>query len=117
MKNHKGFTLIEMIIVVAIIGVLMSIAMPAYQSYLKRTMTNSCLYEVKGYSNMVFVSLFDSDEETHPLQPFVSACDSITDASLWTVSTIGIIEAKAKYPSYATIYCDITKGGGCTISP
>jgi type IV pilus assembly protein PilA len=45
---QQGFTLIELMIVVAIIGILAAIALPAYQDYTVRSMVSEGLVQMSG---------------------------------------------------------------------
>lgn len=56
-NNQKGFTLIELMIVVAIIGILSSVALPAYQNYIARSQTNESIVLLNAAKTNVEVNL------------------------------------------------------------
>jgi len=51
--NQQGFTLIELMIVVAIIGILAAIALPAYQDYTIRAKVSECVGVVSACKTSV----------------------------------------------------------------
>lgn len=59
MKSESGFTLIELIIVVAIVGVLAAISVPQYQSYLARSQIYRAVNEVGSIRNSTELALME----------------------------------------------------------
>lgn len=107
-RNSYGFTLVELMIVIAIIGILTSVALPAYQRYSQKAAENACLSEAKFYVNSSLILLTEGAAAGVPV---VSACESISTA----VDLVTEVTANPRAPGVRAVTCDVAGGGSCAL--
>lgn len=106
---QKGFTLIELMIVIAIVGILAAVALPAYQDYTARAQMSEALTLAEGQKSAVVE--YYSDNGTFPANNTsagIAASNTITGKY---VSSVAVTADASGTASIAKITAKMKKNG------
>ena len=63
-KNKKGFTLVELMVVVAILGILVAVAIPVYNSVTTKAEINTCAANLRTIESAIMQAEVNNDTVT-----------------------------------------------------
>jgi type IV pilus assembly protein PilA len=107
LKNvQKGFTLIELMIVVAIIGILAAIAIPAYSDYTERAKVSELV--TLGSACKASVSEYYQAQGVFPADNNAAGCNSASTAKVQSITVTGT----ANTSGTITVLSNLSKATG-----